>query len=87
MDALQPPLERGIWAAASLYSFIRDEEDRDLIRRWIADEGIDDALRRELEREILDRIWDDAVNLPAEQRQELERAWDEPRFRRRQKVT
>lgn len=71
------PIARGIWAAGSIYRFIRDEEDRDLFRRLIVDGEIDDAIRREIEDRIWDSIRDDAVNLPVDERAELERAWDE----------
>lgn len=70
-------IERGMLAAASIYRFVRDEQDRELIRRLIVDREIDDRVRREIEDRIRDKIWDDAVNLPVDDRRELERAWDE----------
>lgn len=63
-------LARTAGSALWLYRFVRDEEDRDLLRSWIIGEEID----REIEREIFDRLDDMAVNLPAGERLEFERA-------------
>jgi hypothetical protein len=58
-----------------LYRFVRDEDDRDLIRDIIIGREID----REIERELWDRLDDIAVNLPAYERLEFERALDDLR--------
>jgi hypothetical protein len=65
-----PVLYRVAGSLLSLYRFIRDEEDRDLIRDIIIGREID----REIERELWDRLDDLAVNLPAAERLEFERA-------------
>ncbi len=70
-----PLLRRVAGNVLSLYRFIRDEDDRDLIRDIIIGREID----REIEREILDRLDDIAVNLPAYERREFERALDDLR--------
>jgi hypothetical protein len=65
-----PLLRRVAGDVLWLYRFVRDEEDRDLIRDIIIGKEID----REIEREILDKLDDMAVNLPAYERREFERA-------------
>ena len=64
-----PLLRRVAGDVLWLYRFVRDEEDRDLIR--------DIIIGREIDREILDRLDDIAVNLPAYERREFERALDD----------
>lgn len=65
-----PLLRRVAGDVLWLYRFVRDEEDRDLIKDIITGKEID----REIEREILDKLDDMAVNLPAYERREFERA-------------
>ena len=65
-----PSLTRLITGAAGLYRFVRDEQDRDALRRLIAEREIDDHVRREID-DRLDKI---AVNLPAEERRQFDEA-------------
>ncbi len=64
---------RGVWGIGKLYQFVRDEEDRDLIRDIIIGREIDDTVRREIE----DRLRDDLIAVPYAERRELERAIDD----------
>jgi hypothetical protein len=68
-----PLLRRVAGDVLWLHRFVRDEEDRDLLRDIVIGREID----RELEREILDKLDDIAVNLPAYERGEFERALDD----------
>lgn len=65
-----PILRRVSGSLLGLYRFVRDEEDRDLIRDIIIGREIDE----EIERELWDRLDDLAVNLPALERREFDRA-------------
>jgi uncharacterized membrane protein YgcG len=64
---------RGVWGLATLYRFVRDEEDRDLIRDIIIGREIDDAIRDEIEDALRDRL----IAMPYDERRELERAIDD----------
>ena len=68
-----PLLRRVAGNVLWLYRFVRDEDDRDLLRDIIIGGEIDS----EIEREILDKLDDIAVNLPAYERREFERALDD----------
>ena len=70
-----PLLRRVAGDVLWLHRFVRDEDDRDLLRDIIIGREID----REIERELLDRLDDIAVNLPAYERREFERALDDLR--------
>ena len=64
---------RGVWGRATLYRFVRDEEDRDLIRDIIIGREIDDAIRDEIDDALRDRL----IAMPYDERRELERAIDD----------
>lgn len=64
---------RGVWGLARLYQFIRDEEDRDILREIIIRGEIDDAIRDEIDDWLDDRL--EAV--PYAERLELQRAIDD----------
>ncbi len=68
-----PLLARVGRGVLGLYRFVRDEEDRDLLRRLVVDGAIDDAIRDE----IIDNFDKLAVNLPADERREFDRALDD----------
>jgi hypothetical protein len=68
-----PTWVRGVWGFGKLYQFIRDEQDRDLIRDIVIGGEIDDAVRREIEDALRDQI----IALPHDEQRELERAIDD----------
>ena len=66
-----PLLRRVAGDVMGIYRFVRDEEDRDLLRDIIVGREID----REIKRDLLERLDDMAVNLPADDRREFERSF------------
>ena len=64
------PLARAAWVATSIYQFVRDEQDRDLLRELLI-RGREEDLRE------LERWLDDSVKIALPHKQELREAFDE----------